>query len=559
MNIKQLVSKKIKIEGVDSNTICDMLSIPPKNDMGDYALPCFSFAKILHCAPNKIAEDIANTLKGDNLIERAEVVNGYLNIYLNKKAIVSGIVDELTQKKNLSANNTGKGKKVCIDFSSVNIAKEPHIGHFATTVIGASIARIYENSGYQVVRMNYLGDYGSQFAKLLYAYSVWSSEEEIKKGGVNALQKLYIRANEECDKNPEFLQKCRDTFKLFEQKDPQLVKTYEWFKKISIEDSKHILFEPLGINFDDWRGESYYSQFTNDALEELKQKGLSKESQGALIVDLEPYNLGVALVRQSNGTSLYCTRDISAALHRHKEYNFDKCVWVTGQEQILYFKQLFKILELMGYDWAKNLIHIVNGRLSTPEGRLSSRLGSAALAKDIMADAIAKASDVICARTGEKADKQLAKDIGLGALIFSVLKSDVSKDHVFVVNDALNFDGETAPYIMYTHARCCSILSRATVGDETDYTEILDSSWELVKMLNECQETMLVAEQKHDPSIVAKYAISLATVFNKFYHDTKIIGDNIPRQNAGLIIVDLVRRTLKEALALLGISAPTKM
>ena len=559
MDTKKLVSEIIKIDGVDSNAIFDLLSIPPKQEMGDFALPCFSFAKIQKCAPNMVAEKIAKTLENDKLIDHTEIVNGYLNIYLNKQIVLSQIVDELYEKKSLSTNTTGKGKKMCIDFSSVNIAKEPHIGHFFSTVVGASVARLFEASGYKVVRMNYLGDYGSQFAKLVYGFMVWSSEEEIKKGGVGALQQIYIKANEVCKTDPKFLEECRNTFKKMEEKDPEILRIYEWFKKISIEESQNVLFKPLGLKFDDWRGEGFYSQFTDEALAELEQKGLSKPSQGATIVDLEPYGLGVALVRQSNGTTLYCTRDIAAALHRHKEYNFDVCVWVTGQEQALYFKQLFKILELMGYEWSKGLIHITNGRVRTPEGRLSSRLGNVALAKDIISDAIKKASEIIEARTGKKADKNLAKDIGLGALTFSLLKADVSKDSVFVLEDALNFDGETAPYVMYTHARCASILSKAKIDGDCDYSAILESSWELVKLLNNFNASVLLAQQKNDPSIVTKYAISLATVFNKFYHDTKIICDDKKKMNAGLKIVEITKRVLKEALALLGINAPDKM
>lgn len=559
MNIKQLVSEKIKIEGVDSKTIFDALAIPPNPQMGDVALPCFGFAKIMHRAPNVIAQDLANGLKNDKMIDHTEVVNGYLNIYLNKQEVVLAIVNELMQKPVLSSNTSGCGKKFCIDFSSVNIAKEPHIGHFASTVIGASIARLYEASGYNVVRMNYLGDYGSQFAKLVHGYQVWSNEQEIKQGGVGALQKLYIRANEECATNPQFLSECRETFRLMENKDPEIMRLYDWFKTISIQESKHVLFEPLGINFDDWRGEAYYSQFTDDVLDELDKKGISKQSQGATIVDLEPYNLGVALVKQTNGTTLYCTRDISAVLHRHAEYNFDKCIYVTGQEQDFYFQQLFKIIELMGYAWASNLVHVTNGRLRVPEGRLSSRLGSVALAKDIMAEAVQKAGEIIEQRTKQPADQKLAQDIGIGALIFSVLKSDISKDRVFVTSEALNFDGETAPYIMYTHARCCSILTKAQVGEECDYSDVTSSGWEVVKLLNDYNNTVLLAQQKNDPSFVSKYLISLATAFNKFYHDTKIIDDNLTKTNAKLRLVELVKRTLSEGLGLLGISAPQKM
>ena len=559
MNIKKLISEKIKLDGVDSTTVFDALTIPPNPQMGDLALPCFGFAKVMHCAPNTIAQNLAQTLDTDEMIDHTDVVNGYLNIYLNKTALVCAIVDELRKKKVLSTNTTGKGKKFCIDFSSVNIAKEPHIGHFASTVIGASIARLYEASGFDVIRMNYLGDYGSQFAKLVHGYQVWGNEQEIKQGGVGALQKLYIRANEECLSNPQFLNECRDTFRLMEDKDPEIMRLYEWFKSISIDESKHVLFEPLGITFDDWRGESFYAQFTDNVLNELEQKGVSKQSQGATIVDLEPYNLGVALVRQTNGTTLYCTRDISAVLHRHAEYNFDKCIYITGQEQEFYFKQLFKIIQLMGYPWASNLVHVINGRLRVPEGRLSSRLGSVALAKDIMAEAIQKSSELMQERTGEPANPELSKQIGLGALIFSVLKSDISKDRVFVTSEALNFDGETAPYIMYTHARCCSILSKAKMGCKCDYADVTQSGWEVIKALNDYNDTVLLAQQKNDPSFVSKYLINLATLFNKFYHDTKIIDEDASKTNAKLRLVELVKRTLAEGLGLLGISAPQKM
>lgn len=559
MNIKELVSKKIKIDGVDSQNICALLSVPPKFEMGDFALPCFSFSKIFKVSPNDVAKQIAKSLQGDDLIAKTEILNGYLNIFLNKEVVLKSIVDELSSKKSLSTNTSGKGEKVCIDFSSVNIAKEPHIGHFFSTVSGASIARLYEASGYDVVRMNYLGDYGSQFAKLVRAYQVWGNKEEILKGGTNALQKLYIKANEVCKEDPKFLEECRQTFRKMEDKDKEILEIYEWFKKMSIDESKTVLFEPLGLKFDDWRGESYYSQFTDDVLKELLDKGIAKESQGALIVDLEPYKLGVAPVRQSNGTTLYCTRDISAVLSRHKEYNFDKCIYITGQEQDFYFKQLFKIIELMGYDWAKNLFHISNGRVRTPEGRLSSRLGSVALAKDIMAEAIKKSADIIKERTGKEADKTLAHDIGLGALTFSMLKADISKDSVFVMEDALNFDGETAPYVMYTHARCASLLSKASIKQDCDYSQILEQSWELVKLLNLFNQTVLNAQQKNDPSVITKYCISVATLFNKFYHDSKIVSNDEGRTSASLKIVNLVKRVLFEALKLLGINAPERM
>ena len=269
--------------------------------------------------------------------------------------------------------------------------------------------------------------------------------------------------------------------------------------------------------------------------------------------------MGVALVRQTNGTTLYCTRDISAVLHRHAEYNFDKCIYITGQEQEFYFKQLFKIIQLMGYPWASNLVHVINGRLRVPEGRLSSRLGSVALAKDIMAEAIQKSSELMQERTGQPANPELSKQIGLGALIFSVLKSDISKDRVFVTSEALNFDGETAPYIMYTHARCCSILSKAKMGCKCDYADVTQSGWEVIKALNDYNDTVLLAQQKNDPSFVSKYLINLATLFNKFYHDTKIIDEDASKTNAKLRLVELVKRTLAEGLGLLGISAPQKM
>ncbi|MBR7090958.1 MAG: arginine--tRNA ligase [Clostridia bacterium] len=559
MNFKKILAQKIKVDGVSTEDIENMLSTPPSVEMGDYALPCFGFAKIQRCSPMQVAENIAGSLSQDELISQVKVVNGYLNIYLDRARATEAIVSELLAKEDIAKSDIGKGKRVCIDFSSVNVAKAPHIGHFSNTVIGASISRIYEKMGYEVIKLNYLGDYGTQFGKLVCAYLKWGNRADVEARGIDALQELYIRVNEECDKDEALLNECRETFKKLENKDPQVLELFEWFKQLSINEVKKTLFEPLGITFDDWRGEQHYAQYTDRVLGELESSGVAKISQGALAVDLEDYNLGVALVRQSNGTTLYLTRDISTALDRKREYDFDKCIYIVGVEQKLHFAQLFKILELMGNAWAKDLLHLVNGRLRLPEGRLSSRKGNQALAKDIMATSIQKAEEVMRER-GVAVDKDRAKDIGLGALVFSALKTDISKDSVFVLEDAINFDGETGPYLMYTHARCASILRKANIVDtDIDCTIQPDNTWEVVTAINKYSMVVANACTENEPSILARYLLELASVFNKFYHDNRIITEQDEVTKKNVAITSLVARVIKQGLAILGINAPDEM
>ena len=562
MNIRQELAKKIKLDNVTVDELVQSFTIPPSIEMGDFALPCFAFAKAQRRNPNEIASEIASSLVNDELIERAEVVNGYVNIYLNKSTVTDKILSNFAETKELKPLNIGDGKIVCIDFSSVNVAKNPHIGHFSSTVIGACIARLYEKLGFEVKRLNYLGDYGTQFGKLVCAYIKWGNREDVQKRGIEALQELYIRVNAECEKDEALLQECRDTFKKMEEHDPFVMELFEWFKDLSIAEVKKNLFEPLKLSFDDWRGEQYYSQFTDDVLQQLTSSGLAKESQGALVVDLEQYGLGVAVVRQSNGTTLYLTRDIATAINRYGEYAFDVCIYITGVEQKLHFAQLFKILELMGNEWADKLLHLVNGRLRLPDGKLSSRKGNQALAKDIIAVATQKACDIIKERSPDKAfDVDKAQQIGLGALIFSALKSGMSKDSVFVLEDAINFDGQTGPYLMYTHARCASVLRKAPVltTDISNYGIDSDASWELVGCLNKYQDILLEAYQQKEPSVIARYLIELAGHFNKFYHDNRILSDDEASTKKNLTITRFVKYVLNDGLAILGISSPEEM
>jgi len=564
MNFKEILSKEIKIEGVTPEELEKLFTIPPTLQMGDFALPCFSFAKIQKCSPAVIAQNIAKDMQSIEIVDHIDVVNGYLNIFLNKKVATNIILNELLNKQDLCSREIGKGKLFCIDYSSINVAKNPHIGHFSNTVIGASIARLYEKMGYNVKRLNYLGDYGTQFGKLVCAYQKWATKEDVEKRGIEYLQELYIRVNTECETDENLLAECRETFKKMEEKEPEITALFEWFKKLSIEEVKKDVYEPLKITFDDWRGEQYYSQFTPAIFEELDKKHITKISQGATIVDLEEYGLGVAIVKQSNGTTLYLTRDIATAIERYKEYKFDKCIYITGVEQKIHFEQLFKILELMGKEWSKNLIHIANGRLRLPEGKLSSRKGSQALIKDIFVNAINKATELIQSRdTNSTVDKQKAQDIGIGALIFSALKSGVTKDSVFVLEDALNFDGETGPYLMYTHARCASILRKfdkdITKIDAKTISTDDEISWELVSCMNKFNAIVFDAYNNNEPSFVARYLIELATIFNKFYHDNRILGEDETKTLKNVTITYLVEKILKEGLSILGIVAPEEM
>ncbi len=535
MNFKQIIAEIVDFEGIDKNTVASSLTLPPDASMGDFSLPCFVFAKTLHKSPMQIATDIQANLKQSELIEKTQIIGGYLNFYLNKNKIVQEVIKNLL--KNDYKPKDKNNKVMCIDYSSVNLAKYMHIGHWATTIIGEAIARLYENQGYNVVRMNYVGDYGLPFGKMMYGYLEWGNKQDVEKRGIDALQEYYVKfcANE----SEELLEKAREYSKKIEEKDEKIFPIYEWFIDISKKEAKRLL-DRAGITFDTWRGESYYNDKMDSVIDELKSSGLAKVSEGALIVDLNEYNMGVSVVQRSDGASLYVTRDIAALEDRYKTYNFDDMIYVTAVQQCNHFDKLFKICELLGKPYANKLFHAAYGMFSLPEGKIASRKGKQALFEDLLNDAEQNVLETIKDKNfSEEKKKDLSVKIGKSAVAFSILKVDRIKDKVFDKDQATSFDGETAPYIQYTYARINSILKKAkTLGIEYNDVDLSllasDTIFEICKQLNSIQDVIDVAFDKKEPSILARELLQVCKNFNKFYGEKKVVDENDMAQTKAL-------------------------
>lgn len=549
MNLKKLILDILPEEFGDlSNLVVESIDY----SKGDYCLPCFSLSKTLHKAPIAIAEDIRSKLKPANYIDKTEVVAGYINFYFNKTQISQLVVEEILGKgENAFKSDFGKGKTICLDYSSVNLAKYMHIGHLKNTIIGESIARICETVGYNVVRINYIGDYGTPFGKMIVALRLWGSKEDVDKRGIDALQELYVKFNQEAVNDPKLDDMARQEFKKIENKQENSYSLYKWIISIGVKEAERLL-DMLGVKFDSWRGEAYYSEKLPEIIAMLEQKGLVKESEGALIVDLEQFDMPPCLVRRSDGASLYATRDIAAAIDRYNNYHFDKMFYITGHEQMLHFKQFFKVLELAGYEFSKNLENIHYGLFSLPTGRISSRKGKQATLSDLMQLANEKAQEVIKDRTFtiENPD-DVARKVARGVLNFATIKVEVGKDCMFDVDKAFSFDGETAPYMQYSYTRIESILRKfnAQSINSTPNYSILDNqdAFELLKAVNSVKNTIQLAFEKRDPSIVVKKSMDICKLLNKFYTSTKVLDGE-----SGEIVakVNLLKST-KIALALL--------
>lgn len=557
MDFKQIIGDSIQNE--DFKNIKNML-LPAKQGFGDYALPCFSFSKQYKKSPIDIANQIKESINSP-YIEKVEVVNGYLNFYLNKEKITETVLTNEIQK----TSKENEGKIMCIDYSSVNLAKYMHIGHLATTMIGESIARLYEATGYKVVRINYIGDYGTPFGKIVSAYKLWGNDEDIKKRGIDALQELYVKFCAEEENNHELMVMAREEFKKIEDKEPE---TYEIYKKIiSIaKDEVKDLTSLLGIKFDDWRGESTYSSKMGSVIEELSEKNLIKESEGALICDLSDYNLGVCMIQKNDGTSLYTTRDIAAAEDRYNLYHFDDMIYVTAVQQKQHFASFFKVIELMNKPYKDKLKHIYYGMFALPTGKIASRKGKQAIVRDILNEAMEKSKIAIKDRDFTDEERKIVtKNVAMGAVVFSVLKNERIKDNIFDLEKALSFDGETAPYMQYTYARCSSILRNAKNLDlsNTDYDFSClnsDLAFEITKSLNNYFSVVEIAKEKCEPSIISKSMLDLCTLVNKYYHDTKILNlDNLSETKTKLLLIEKVRDIIKTGLNLLVINTVEKM
>ena len=556
MQIKKELASIIdfNIEGADfESLIMDSVS----SDKGDYCLPCFSFAKALHKSPVQIAEDIQKTLKPNKLIEKTEVVGGYLNFFLNKAEISKQILQDFSGDFSWSE---GKGKTVLIDYASPNLAKYLHIGHLKTTIIGESLARLFTLAGYNVKRLNYIGDYGTPFGKIIGGLKKWGSVEDVKARGNDALQEYYVKFNQAEAEDESCTQLARDIFKKIEDKDPEIYSLYKFIIEIAFDDAKNLL-HVLGADFDDYRGENYYNQFVPKIIEELKQKNLLKTSQGAQIVDLEPYNLTPAVVLKSDGTSLYTTRDICAVKERYKEYNFDKMLYVTDVAQTLNFKQLFKIMELMGAPFYDKMEHIAYGRFSLPDGKISSRRGKQAVLVDLMDYALDKAKDVIKDRHFEiEKPEDVANKVMRSVINYSVLKVERAKDCVFEMEKAFSFEGETAPYMQYTFTRLESILRKYNgKTKQADFGEFNQEMFDLVKMVNDFPRVLKLALDKREISLIANRIMEMCKAFNKCYANTKILGEDNSSTKAKVMLIKALRDTLKTGFNLICIDTLKEM
>lgn len=561
MDYKKYIAEKLKIDGVTEEEIYDALALPPTSEMGDYALPCFRFAKIFRKSPALIAEQLKGQISPDGVISEVSAVNGYLNFKVNKTRLSQEVIGRiLSEKDAYGSSDEGKGRTICIDYSSINIAKPFHIGHLSTTVLGAALYRILNFLGYKSVGINHLGDYGTQFGKLISAYKRWGDRETVEKGGIRALNELYVRFHREAEEHPEYDDEARAYFKKIEEKDEECMALFRWFKELTLKDVQKI-YDLLDVHFDSYAGESFYSDKMGPVVEELKEKGLLVESQGAQVVNLEAYGMPPCIILKSDGTSLYATRDMAAAIYRKKTYDFYKCLYVVAYQQNLHFKQFFKVLELMGKEWAKDLVHVAYGMVSLEEGTMSTRKGNVVFLEDVINRCIEKALAIITEKNPDLENKEeVAQKVGVGAVIFGALYNSKIKDIVFSYDKVLNFDGETSVYVQYTCARANSVLEKGGIPESWEAIEPNAVEFELVKAISAFPETVKDAADKYEPSYIARFAVDVAQKFNKFYFDCKILGAEDERtKNFRLALTAATLQALKNAFSLLGIGIPDKM
>ena len=561
MDYKKHIAEKIQIDGVTTEEIYELIALPPNTEMGDYALPCFKFAKVLRKSPVMIAEELKTKISTDDIVSGVSAVNGYLNFKINKTGFVRQTLDKiLAEKENFGSDTLGNGKTICIDYSSINIAKPFHIGHLSTTVLGGALYRIFNFLGYKTVGINHLGDYGTQFGKLISAYKRWGDKETVEKGGIRALNELYVRFHREVEDHPEYEDEARAYFKKIETGDSECLQLFKWFKELTLKDVEKI-YEMLDIHFDSYAGESFYSDKMQPIVDELKEKGLLTESRGAQVVDLEEYGMPPCIILKSDGTSLYATRDMAAATYRKNTYDFDKCLYVVAYQQNLHFKQFFKALELMGKPWAKDLVHVAYGMVSLEEGTMSTRKGNVVFLEDVINKCNEKAYTIIDEKNPDLDNKlEVAQKVGVGAVIFGALYNNKIKDSVFSYDKVLTFDGETSVYVQYTCARANSVIQKGGVVTSYEIPELTAEEIELVKAISVLPETVKSAAEKYEPSFIARYAVDVAQKFNKFYFDCKILSaEDEKTKNFRLALTQATKQALENAFKLLGIGIPDKM
>ena len=561
MDYKKLLADTVIIEGVESEEIAAQITPCKDRAHGDYSLPCFRLAAQLKKSPAELAKEVAGRVGCFNFLEKAEAVGPFVNFTLNKSAYAKDVLEKVLSAGGFyGSSDMGAGKTVCIDYSSVNIAKPFHIGHLLNTVLGAALYRIYKKAGYHAVGINHLGDWGTQFGKLIVAYKKWGDEEDIEKRGVRALVDIYVKFHKEAEKDPSLDDEARAWFKKIEDGEKEALSIFNRFKTSTLAEVEKI-YKRLNVSFDSYAGESFYNDKMQPVLDMLTKKGLLVDDDGAKVVKLGEGMPPCLLVR-SDGATLYATRDLAAAFYRKKTYDFDKCLYVVASQQNLHFRQWFKVLELAGEEWYKDLVHVAHGMVSLEEGSLSTRSGNVVYLDDVLDMAVSKSREIIEEKREDLPDPDaVAEQIGVGAVIFGVLYNNRIKDMTFSYARALNFDGETGPYVQYTHARCRSLTEKCPDPDcDPDYSGVTGAeACEVLKLLDSYPDVILSAAEKYEPCYVSRFLVDLAQAFGKFYLTCNIAKAEDGVKKARLMLVKAVKSVLKDGLELLGIKAPEKM
>ncbi len=567
INYNELIAEKIaNATQLDKNEIMTYIEIPPKSDMGDYAFPCFKLAKVLKKSPVMIATEIREKISPDEYIEKFEDKAGYLNFYINNEQLVKEVLSEInTEKENFGKSNEGNGKNIVIDYSSPNIAKPFHIGHLRTTLIGSALYKVYKYLGYNTIGVNHLGDYGTQFGKMIEAYKMWGTEYDLTEDPINKMVDMYVRINNLCKEDEQVLENCRENFRLLENGDKYCTDLWNQFKDLSLKEFDKI-YDILDVKFDSLNGEAFYADKTDEVIKILEEKGKLTDSEGAKIVDLTDAGIETpCIIQKANGSTIYATRDLAAILYRARTYDFDKCLYVVAYEQNLHFKQIFEVAKyLVDEKYAKGLKHISYGMVQLPTGKMSTRLGNVVKIEDLISETIEKAKEIITAKNPDLENKdEVAKKVGIAAIIFNTLSTTNTKDQIFDWNTALNFQGETGPYIQYTYVRTKSVLEK--VGkvqelSEVDFSQLTDeSSIKVLKSLYAFQETLEMTAEKNEPAILARYLIEVSQNYSNFYNDNKVLVDDEKVKNARTYLTYAVGVVLKTGASLLGIKMPDKM
>ena len=567
IDFKKIIAEAIsKVLEMDALEIEKTIEKPKGPDNGDYAFPCFRLAKTLRKAPPMIADDIKAKIKvNQDEITKIEVVGGYVNFFVNKELLASEVLNKMAKENDYGKSEIGNGKNIVIDYSAPNIAKPFHIGHLRSTVIGGALYNIYKYLGYNVIGINHLGDYGTQFGKLIEGYKMWGNEYDLETDPIDALTQIYIRVNEACKQDEELLNRCRDNFKKLEDGDTYCVELWNRFKDLSLKEFQKV-YDILGTKFDSWNGEAFYSDKMDEVVELLEKSGKLVKSEGARIIDLEDKGMAPCLIEKSNGSSTYATRDLAAILYRARTYDYDKALYVTSYEQVLHFKQIFEVAKLLGLDqkYIDGLEHVPFGMVLLPSGKMSTREGTSIKLIDLLTEAISRAKTIIEQKNPYIGNKdEIARKVGVGAVIFNDLANNRVKDEVFDWDTILNFQGETGPYIQYTYVRTKSVIEKAQgvpTIENVHMKELLDdASIKILKLIYEFEDILIQVTDKNEPSILSRYLIELAKSYSNFYNENKIINEDKNLQNARVYLTYSVGNVLKIGAGLLGIEMPEQM